>query len=178
MPQAVRKGHEVRKPPPEWCGFFLAMLILEGTIAAAAREAGVAYQTVMKYRRHHPEFAEQIQTAVELNTQRLEQEAQRRATKGVERGIYFRGQIVGKEVTYSDQLLIFLLKSRRPDVYRESQTQVSVNAQAAAGIQQNAETIMVVPDADRRAEVAKILSDALASERRSDTSMMLPAPEE
>ena len=48
----------------------------------------------------------------------LEDEAVRRATKGVSRGV-----MVGKKrevvVEYSDTLLIFKLKAARPEVYRD-----------------------------------------------------------
>ena len=50
----------------------------------------------------------------------LEAEALRRALKGTEKPVYQNGKQVGAIREYSDLLLIFLLKARRPTVYREN----------------------------------------------------------
>ena len=157
-----------------WEALFLASLLTEGTIAAAAREAGIAYRTVMRKRQKDPAFAEQMRVAQEMHTQALEREMYRRAVEGIEEPIMFRGEVVEKVRRYSDQLLMFALRARRPDVYRESANNVNV---AVDGRVQFSQPITVVPDADRRAEVAKILQDALGEERKNDVTL-LPAPAE
>lgn len=50
----------------------------------------------------------------------LEQEAYRRAVEGVEEPVYQGGELVGTVRRYSDKLLEFLLRGRRPQVYREN----------------------------------------------------------
>jgi len=52
-------------------------------------------------------------------TERLEQEARRRAMVGTEKPVFYKGQVCGHIREYSDVLLIFLLKGRKPEVYRE-----------------------------------------------------------
>ena len=47
----------------------------------------------------------------------MEQEAFRRALDGVEEPIFHRGVQVGSVTKYSDNLLQFLLRGRRPNVY-------------------------------------------------------------
>ena len=50
----------------------------------------------------------------------LEAEARRRAVEGVEEPVgWYKGQAGGVVRKYSDTLLIFLLKGRRPELYRE-----------------------------------------------------------
>jgi hypothetical protein len=44
----------------------------------------------------------------------------RRAVEGVKRPVYRRGVLVGEITEYSDKLLMFLLKRRRPQVYERS----------------------------------------------------------
>jgi hypothetical protein len=49
----------------------------------------------------------------------LEAEAWRRAVDGVDRPIFQRGEQVGVERVYSDNLMVQLLKAHRPEKYRE-----------------------------------------------------------
>ena len=49
----------------------------------------------------------------------MEREAYRRAVKGVEKPVYRGGQLVGTIREYSDSLLMFLLRARRPELYRD-----------------------------------------------------------
>ena len=40
-----------------------------------------------------------------------------RARNGVEKPVYYRGEVVGSVRTYSDSLGMFLLRAKRPEVY-------------------------------------------------------------
>ena len=76
--------------------------IAEGNTAThAVKGTGVAYRTVYQWKQDDPEFDAKWQAAMEAGTQVLEQEAKRRAIEG------------------SDQLLMFLLRGKRPEQYRE-----------------------------------------------------------
>jgi hypothetical protein len=55
--------------------------------------------------------------AIEAGADVLEAEAWRRAVEGVERPIVSGGKVVTTVREYSDTLLIFLLKGRRPEKY-------------------------------------------------------------
>jgi phage terminase small subunit len=81
---------------------FLDALREGATNAAAARAAGVSRMTAYRERARNPDFAAAWDDAIEDGTDRLEEEAMRRALAG------------------SDTLLIFLLKARRPAQYRET----------------------------------------------------------
>jgi uncharacterized protein YbjQ (UPF0145 family) len=64
------------------------------------------------YRKLFAEAHEQAVTA-------MEDEAVRRATKGVVKDVFYKGEVCGQATEYSDTLLIFLLKAANPEKYRE-----------------------------------------------------------
>lgn len=64
-------------------------------------------------------FRERYLDARLLFGEMLEEEALRRAVAGVEKDVWFKGEVVGAERQYSDQLLIVLLKANLPDKYRD-----------------------------------------------------------
>jgi hypothetical protein len=98
---------------------FLEAFEKVATIVGAANVAGVERRTHYRWMTSDPVYAQRFARAEEAATQRLEQEARRRAMVGVEEPIYYRGKVCGSVKKYSDVLLIFLLKARRPSVYRE-----------------------------------------------------------
>ena len=71
------------------------------TVSDACVAAGAGRNTVYEWRKHDEAFAKAWEDALESGTDVLEREAQRRALES------------------SDTLLIFLLKGRRPEKYRE-----------------------------------------------------------
>lgn len=81
---------------------FLHHLCDGSSVAYSAQKAGVAYRTCYVWRDKDPEFAVAWDEALEQGTDGLEDVALRRAKDG------------------SDAVLMFLLKSRRKDVYVDS----------------------------------------------------------
>jgi hypothetical protein len=100
-----------------WRHAFLDSLAEGAPVRAAAQRAGVARSTVYAHRDTDPEFAEAWDDAYMAGNDLLEDEAHRRAVDGVEQPVMYRGQVVASVREYSDQLLTFLLRGRRPDVY-------------------------------------------------------------
>lgn len=102
---------------------FLEWLRTGYTVTAAARMLLIPRSNVYHLRSTDAEFADDMDAAMAEGGELMEQEAWRRATQGVvnEKGIYHQGRKVGADVVteYSDTLLIFLLKGRFPDKYRE-----------------------------------------------------------
>jgi hypothetical protein len=80
----------------------LELLAISACVSEATHGAGVGRRTYYEWRKADAEFAIQSEKAIEASTAGLEAECRRRAMKG------------------SDLLLIFLLKARKPDVYREN----------------------------------------------------------
>jgi hypothetical protein len=87
---------------------------------SAANAAGVGRSTAYLWRHEDPEFAAKWDAAVAQGIDRLEDEAHRRAVEGVKRPVYRGGVLVGEMTKYSDTLLMFLIKRRRPEVYGRS----------------------------------------------------------
>lgn len=98
---------------------FLAALMDGSTVTVSAEQASVDRATVYRWREKDVEFAKAWDEALEAGTDRLEQEALRRARDGVAKPVYQGGKQVGQVQEYSDTLMIFLLKSRRPDKFRD-----------------------------------------------------------
>lgn len=126
----------------------LEILPSAGTMSECARLMGKKYHQLSSLHRRRytlggdDAYSRAFDEAVEQSTQELEAEAMRRAVKGMRRLKFHKGELIkvpllndkGQEVIgddgkpvmvpyqedeRSDLLLIFLLKSRRPDVYRD-----------------------------------------------------------
>lgn len=61
----------------------------------------------------------------------LETEAHRRAFKGTEEGVWYKGKLVGTETKYSDRLMEVLLRGERPEKFRDN---VKLNADITGGV--------------------------------------------
>lgn len=109
---------------------FLESYAQWANISYACKEAGIARINVYRWQEHDAEFAAAFNIASEAATERLEKEAWRRATEGTpyKRTSYWHGEPVGtdEKIEYSDQLMMLLLRARRPDLYRDK-LDVAVN---------------------------------------------------
>lgn len=118
---ASKQPKRTRKRTKDWAPAFLEAFEATGLVIEAAQRAGVARSTVYKHRAEDEEFATAWQELEDDVVERMEAEAKRRAVEGVPRKSYDKdGNLIREEQVYSDTLLIFLLKARRPDVYREN----------------------------------------------------------
>lgn len=101
---------------------FLTAFGQTGTVTAAAQLAGIDrkmhYTWLLQDEdgSYHKAFAE----AEDIATERMEQEAIRRAVQGVPEPVFYQGQQVGYVQRYSDTLLMFMLKGQRPDKFRDN----------------------------------------------------------
>jgi hypothetical protein len=98
---------------------FLGLLAKGWSATRAARATGFSRQRFYELRARDDAFRDDWAAAVDQGTDRLEDEAYRRAVEGVREPIFSRGEVVGERRMYSDRLIEFLLKARRPAVYRE-----------------------------------------------------------
>lgn len=85
----------------DWTHAFLASLRKSGNVSQAARSVGVGRRTVYDRRENDPDFKAAWDDVLAEAMDGLEAEALKRAKKG------------------SDTLLIFLLKSNRPEKYKD-----------------------------------------------------------
>ncbi len=105
---------------PKWRARFLEALASSGNVLVACRVSGAKRATVYRYKDRFPAFRRAWDEAVEESTDALEAEARRRASKGVDKPIYYKGEKIDTVKEYSDTLLIFLLKAHRPEKFRDN----------------------------------------------------------
>ena len=120
---ATAKTRRLRTAKQE---LFLAKISQGWSVSKAAAAAGIDDSTPYVWVKD-AKFKEKYHAAQERGTQRIEDEALRRAVEGTERFVFHKGRIVtdedGNKIIereYSDRLLELLLKSRRPTVYRDN----------------------------------------------------------
>ena len=105
---------------------FLEALAETGNVTAAAAAAGISRGGAYDHRQIDDAFARAWAEAEEIAADRLETEAWRRAVDGVSEPVISMGKLVRDEkdqpVTiqrYSDNLLLALLRARRPERFRD-----------------------------------------------------------
>jgi transposase-like protein len=116
--RTTKKEREVKQR------LFLEEFKANGNVSGAAREAGIARSTAYEWRETDLDFAKAWEEAENEAVDTLEREAWRRARDGVVKthGVYYKDELLEtvEETTYSDTLLIFLMKAHRPQKYRET----------------------------------------------------------
>ena len=103
----------------QWVEPFLDRIAAGDSIIRAAAKAGINPGNACRRRRSDAAFRDAWNLAASIATRQMEQEAQRRAYHGTVRPVYYKGVRCGSVREYSDTLLMFLLKGRKPQVYRE-----------------------------------------------------------
>lgn len=104
----------------DWAPKFLEAFAETGNVKEACATVGVGRSTVYERRIKDETFAVQWDEAEQTSHDTLEREAFRRAAEGTDKPVYQGGKLVGTVREYSDTLLIFLLKARRPEKYRDN----------------------------------------------------------
>jgi hypothetical protein len=109
---------------------FFESLAATDNVTLSALAAGYARTSVYEHRESDPEFARQMDEAIEIATDALEEEARRRAKDGVDEPQFYQGALVVDKKKkpicvrrYSDRLMELLLKAHRPDKFRERVSQ-------------------------------------------------------
>lgn len=116
----------------DWKPAFLDAFAQSGMVSEACRSVGIDRSTAYKTRQRDEAFALAWADVEERSTEELEREAKRRAVDG------------------SDTLMIFLLKARRPEKYREN-----VKIEHAGSIKQDLSSV----DSEQLRERARALID-------------------
>ena len=116
---ARRQQNPNRSRARAWKPVFLRVLDEQRSVTLAAEAAGVHLSTVYEARRTDAAFGEAWAGVETKLTESLEREAVRRAYDGWDEPVFQKGEQVGVVRKYSDPLLMFLLRGRRPDVYRD-----------------------------------------------------------
>jgi len=99
---------------------FLEVFRKCGNVSAAAEKAGIQRINHYKWLERDSKYAQAFRDAEQEAVDALELEARRRAQVGWDEPVYQAGRQVGTVRKYDSRLLMFLLKSLRPEKYRES----------------------------------------------------------
>ena len=135
-PQLPTPSERHRRPLTDRDRTFLEALSNGWSVRHAAVHAGRHWRRFYTLRDRDEAFAKEWQEAVEAGVDVLEQEAYRRAVEGVDEPVYQGGEMVGTVRRYSDRLLEFLIRGRRPSVYRDTaglDARVSIVLESAFG---------------------------------------------
>lgn len=125
----IQQPSRARARTGTWEKAFFAVFEATGNVMRACRYVGVDRSTVYVRRGKDKDFASQWEDSEEALSGRFEQEAIRRATIGVPKGIWFKGVRVGTEYELSDRMLELLLKKQNPR-FREADQRASVGSNA------------------------------------------------
>jgi AcrR family transcriptional regulator len=121
MSNSPKKG---RKPPvvptPEKQAEFLSLLREGRTVEGAARNVGIHRSTLYRLRDRDEDFKRAWDEAWEAGIEALEDELRRRGFEGVEKPVFHGGVVVGSVREFDTTAAIFILKARKPEVYRDN----------------------------------------------------------
>ena len=106
-------------PRRDWKPAFIEALRATGNVTRAAQYAGRSRNQAYHVRRHSEDFAAQWDEALGEGIDLLDAEARRRAVTGIDKPVFYKGEVVGSIKKYSDSLLMFLLRAHRPQKFRD-----------------------------------------------------------
>jgi DNA-binding XRE family transcriptional regulator len=141
---------------------FIKHLRNNGNITSAARSIGISRQTAYNLRKENPKFAASWNNAIQEHLDQVEEELRRRACNGVDEDVYYQGTVCGTVKKYSDTLLMFYLKARRPEVFSDKLRQ-EITGKDGAAIE-----ISSLSTEQKLARIAELLERARA---RRDSSI-------
>lgn len=98
---------------------FLTAYVSCGSINKASQLVGIHQPTHYKWMKVDESYRIAFQEATEAVADLLEGEAIRRAVEGVEKQVFYQGEVCGFITEYSDSLLKFLLRGLKPGRYLE-----------------------------------------------------------
>lgn len=96
---------------------FLEYYAKTGSYVRAAKACGLSVRTLRELEGLSTTFAEALDQARMLAVAEIEEAARERAINGVERDVYYKGEVVGQEREYSDRLAELLLVGNMPEKY-------------------------------------------------------------
>lgn len=112
--------------PEAWPGaqakqsaFLTALVICAGHKGEAAKAARIARRLHYKWIDEDANYRLLFKQAKRMSAEVLQDEARRRAFRGVRKAIWWQGNKCGHELIYSDSLIQFLLRGEFPEMYRE-----------------------------------------------------------
>lgn len=96
---------------------FLEYYAKSGNYVRAAKACGLSVRTLRELEGLSTAFAEALDQARMESVADIEAAARERAVQGVEKDVYYKGEVVGREREYSDRLAELLLVGNMPEKY-------------------------------------------------------------
>ena len=119
MPSIIKQENEYRLGLVSRMNEFLRVLRdTRCSVRRAAKVSGLNRMLADALRHRIPAFNQLWQEIYMDATDELEEKAFERAVDGVVKGVYWRGDLVAEERTYSDSLLAMMLQGRKPEIYK------------------------------------------------------------
>lgn len=103
----------------DWKQVFFENLSKSPNVSKAAKAAGYTRQWLYQLREQDPDFAKAWDDALASGLDAAEGELYRRAVNGTLRKVFYQDKEIDVVREYSDTLLIFLLKSHKPERYNQ-----------------------------------------------------------
>ena len=119
QPKSTRRTSSSRARLERLKKRFLEQIALCPSISLACEVSGLPRATYYEQRDQDTEFAAQVDAARDRGVDAFEDRCLSDAHHGIERPIYQQGKLVGYERIYSDKMRELMLKSHRPERYRE-----------------------------------------------------------
>ena len=98
---------------------FLDALAQTANVSKSCEMVNLKRRRVYRWRDADEQFAKLWADAEELGVRAMEDECVRRGVDGTPKPVFHKGEVCGHIQEYSDVLLIFMLKSKRPHIYRD-----------------------------------------------------------
>ena len=120
-PKAKPRGRPRDKVTPLLKKKFLKLLSETGMVNKSCKALNITRQAMYNKKQIDKKFSEQWRAAQDMATEMLEDESFRRAFHGMEKAVWYKGEVVGAERIYSDTLLMNRLQAEKPDKYQYRQ---------------------------------------------------------
>lgn len=144
---------------------FCRVLSQQGNKSVACKSCGISYMTFCRHYREDPQFAKDVDLAMEEAGDMLEAEAIRRGVTGIEVAVRnSQGDIIGHDMKYSDRLLTLLLKAAKPEKFSDK-AQVTHTGSVDHNIQVDAKNQLLekfnkILDVTPKREALEVIQDA------------------
>ena len=119
----------------------------KGLERKAATIAGVPFSEIRKEREISDEFREMEQDVKGMIAEDIRAEVIRRGMDGVDKNVYYKGEVVGVEKQYSDSLLLALAKAHDP-IFIEKKALVNPDGGPLKVVIQDFSALSDIPDVD------------------------------
>jgi hypothetical protein len=117
-------------------------------ITLAAKSCRISRVTLYEARAKDKAFKKAWETAVERGIDVLEDEAKRRAFRGVEEPVFYKGQICGTVQRYSDFLMGMMLKAHLKKYVERHE----MSGPGGTPLQATTTSVIILPDNNRNPE--------------------------